>query len=169
MEESNLKKKHESISKPIQEQLRRQAKIHTYRVIYKKQKAIITSALKSAPPPPEYIPNNVCASECNVCYKRWFDNTITMFECQCKNLRLCPMCADENTEPEWHEHNMIDCNVEYEWGGEDVDWDEEIVPTWADSLSKNIFESITLEIGNPIDDGNNYIKQVITSNELNKS
>jgi hypothetical protein len=43
---------------------------------------------------------------------------------------------------------------------------KEIVPTWADSLSKNIIESATLEIGNPVDDGYNYIKQVHTNEEI---
>jgi hypothetical protein len=141
MEENNLKKQHDSISKPTQEQLRRQAKIHEYRVIYKKQKAIIVSALKSAPPPPEYIPGNICCEQCHVCHKQWFENTITIFRCQCKAIRLCPACADENAEPAWMDHNMVDCHVdkdkEWDFGGENVDWDEEIV-TWPDSLSKNI-------------------------------
>ena len=74
----------------------------------------------------------------------------------------------ENFEPDYMEHNMVDCIVEDEWGGENVDWDEEIVPSWADSLSQNIFESVTLEIGNPIDDGYNYIKEVHYNDELKK-
>ena len=150
-----------------QEQLNKQSKINEYRIIYKKQKAIIAPALKSAPQPPSYIPGNICTEECHVCNKRWFENTITIFRCQCKAIRLCPMCADENVEPDYMEHNMVDCNVEDEWGGENVDWDEEIV-TWADSLSKNITKSVTLEIGNPIDDGYDYIKQVHTMKELKK-
>ena len=40
--------------------------------------------------------------------------------------------------------------------------------SWADSLSKNIIKSVTLEIGNPIDDGYDYIKQVHTMKELKK-
>jgi len=33
-------------------------------------------------------------------------------------------------------------------------------PTWVDSLGEQIIDTVTLEIGNPIDDGYNYIKQV---------
>jgi hypothetical protein len=66
-----------------------------------------------------------------------------------------PKISSENHEPDLMEHNIVDCYVEDEWGGENV--------TWADSLSKNIIESVTLEIGNPVDDGYNYIKQVNTN------
>ncbi len=82
MAENNLKKLHDSIS----------------------------IALKSSPPPPNYIPSNICCSECNVCYRQWFENTITMFKCQCKKLRLCPKCASESSEPIVMEHNLVDCN-----------------------------------------------------------
>jgi len=70
----------------------------------------IEIALKKVPSSPNYIPDNVCCSECNVCCKRWFENTITMFRCQCKDLRVCPTCADDMKELESMEHNLIDCN-----------------------------------------------------------
>lgn len=70
----------------------------------------IDIALKSAPPPPVYIPDNVCCTVCHVCYREWFENTITTFLCQCKELRLCPKCANEMKEPEVMEHNLVDCN-----------------------------------------------------------
>lgn len=70
----------------------------------------IDIALNSAPPPPVYIPDNVCSTVCHVCYREWFENTITTFLCQCKELRLCPKCAYEMKEPEVMEHNLVDCN-----------------------------------------------------------
>ena len=70
----------------------------------------IDIALDSAPPPPVYIPDNVCSTVCHVCYREWFENTITTFLCQCKALRLCPKCAYEMKEPEVMEHNLVDCN-----------------------------------------------------------
>lgn len=71
----------------------------------------IEMALQSAPPPPKYIPDNVCGVLCHVCGGEWFENTITMFHCQCKNLRLCPTCANGMKKPEVMEHNLVDCNV----------------------------------------------------------
>ena len=87
----------------------------------------IEIALKSAPPPPKYIPDNVCSLVCHVCYEEWFENTITMFHCQCKNLRLCPNCANGMKEPEVMEHNLVDCNYisesdENEDSDEDTKW-----------------------------------------------
>ena len=41
-------------------------------------------------------------------------------------------------------------------------------PTWVDSLGEQIVDTVTLEIGNPIDDGYNYIKQVHNNDEINK-
>ena len=108
----------------MSQQKNKQAKINEYRIIYKKQKNIIASALKSAPSPPDYIPSNICCEQCHVCHKQWFENTITIFRCQCKEIRLCPMCTDKNTEPDYMEHNMVDCFVEEEWGGENVNWNE---------------------------------------------
>ena len=70
----------------------------------------IDIAIKAEPSPPHYIPNNVCSSECHVCCRRWFENTITMFRCQCRDLRLCPTCAGDMKELESMEHNLIDCN-----------------------------------------------------------
>lgn len=100
-----------------------QEQLNNYRILYKKQKDSISIALKSAPPPPEYIFRNICCEECNVCHKQWFENTITMFRCQCKQLRLCPMCAAAYNKPACMEHNMVDCNIKDEWDGENVDWD----------------------------------------------
>ena len=70
----------------------------------------IAIALKAAPTCPKYIPSNVCASECNVCNRKWFENTIIMFYCKCGQLRLCPECADKMKEPVEIEHNLVDCN-----------------------------------------------------------
>lgn len=81
----------------------------------------ISIALKSAPPPPKYIPDNVCSLVCHVCYDEWFENTITMFHCQCKELRLCPKCANEMKEPEVMEHNLVDCNYTESDSDEDDD------------------------------------------------
>ena len=117
----------------------------------------ISIAVKSAPPPPTYLPDNICVNTCHVCYNEWFEDTIIMFHCQCRKLRLCPTCALSMIEPACMEHNMIDCNYEEE--------EEEECINWVESLGGNIIESLTLEIGNPID-GHNYIKQVITKNEL---
>jgi len=105
-------------------QQNKHAKINEYRIIYKKQKNIIASALKSVPSPPDYISSDICCEQCHVCHKQWFENTITIFRCQCKAIRLCPMCADKNIEPDYMEHNMVDCDVDEEWGGENVNWDE---------------------------------------------
>ena len=41
-------------------------------------------------------------------------------------------------------------------------------PTWVGSLGEQIVDTVTLEIGNPIDDGYNYIKQVHNNDEINK-
>ena len=76
----------------------------------KKLSDSIDIALKSAPTCPKYIPSNICASECNACDRRWFEDTIIMFHCQCKELRVCPECADKMKEPEEMEHNLVDCN-----------------------------------------------------------
>ena len=70
----------------------------------------IDVAVASAPPPPKRIPDNVCCSECDVCCRQWFEDTITMFRCQCGDLRVCPTCADDMKELESMEHNLIDCN-----------------------------------------------------------
>ena len=77
----------------------------------------IDIALKSTPPPPDYIPNNLTTSYCNVCCNQWFENTITMFWCQCRDLHVCPNCAYEMKEPEEMEHNLVDCN----YVGSDID------------------------------------------------
>ena len=56
------------------------------------------------------------------------------------------------------------CEVKYRcWSSSD---DEENIE-WVESLGKNIIKSVTLEIGNPMD-GYNYIKKVITNDELKK-
>lgn len=70
----------------------------------------IHTALQNAPSPPTNIPGNICAENCNVCNNRWFECTITMFRCQCKQFRLCPSCANELVEPSELEHNMVDCS-----------------------------------------------------------
>ena len=128
----------------------------------------IEIALKSAPPP-DYIPDNVCCVLCHACHGEWFENTITTFRCQCKELRLCPTCANGMKEPEVMEHNLVDCNyyVVSESENEDSDNEDNNI-NWVESLGKNIIESVTLEIGNPIEDGHNYIKKVITRDELKK-
>lgn len=59
--------------------------------------------------PPRYIPNNLTTSECNVCCNQWFEGSIIMFWCQCRDLRVCPKCADEMKELESYDHNLIDC------------------------------------------------------------
>ena len=61
-------------------------------------------------PPPAYIPENVCADQCNVCGERWFENTITMVKCQCEQLRICPNCALKLSVPQEMEHNLVNCN-----------------------------------------------------------
>lgn len=38
--------------------------------------------------------------------------------------------------------------------------------SWVNSLGKNIIASVVLEIGDPVDDGHNYINQVIHKEEL---
>tara|TARA_B110000008_G_C16663219_1_gene441681 strand:+ start:164 stop:454 length:291 start_codon:yes stop_codon:yes gene_type:complete len=84
----------------------------------------IEIALKLAPPPPKYIPDNVCVELCHACHNEWFENTITTFCCQCKELRLCPKCANEMKEPEVMEHNLVDCNYISESENEDTIYDE---------------------------------------------
>ena len=66
------------------------------------------------PDPPQSIPENVCTETCNVCERRWFENTVTMVRCECKALRICPSCALEMKRPEEMEHNLVDCNFKAE-------------------------------------------------------
>lgn len=72
----------------------------------------LRTALLNAPSPPTHIPGNICTENCNACDNRWFEGTIVMFRCQCKELRLCPSCANERAEPVALEHNMADCSYE---------------------------------------------------------
>ena len=81
-----------------------------YRIKMDQRFDLIAIAIKAAPPCPKYIPDNICTSNCNVCDRRWFENTIIMFHCQCKELRVCPECADKMKEPVKKEHNLVDCN-----------------------------------------------------------
>ena len=74
----------------------------------------------NAPKPPASIPDNVCASQCNVCGRKWFEGTVTMVHCSCQMLRVCPDCACKMSELEVMEHNMQDCNAKLCEGCEDV-------------------------------------------------
>ena len=59
-------------------------------------------------------------------------------------------------------------NLPFQKIGRLVKKDKEIVPNWVNFLSKKIIESVTLEIGNPIDDGYNYIKEDHYNDDLKR-
>lgn len=86
--------------------LKQKAHENAYRI------AAVFSALSVAPKPPANIPSNVCSTNCNACEKRWYEDTITMFRCQCSTIRVCPLCAKDMLEPRAFEHNLVDCNYD---------------------------------------------------------
>ena len=100
-----------------------------------KMASLITSvvfAKREAPPPPKYIPDNVCSTLCHICSRRWFEGTIAIFYCQCNQYRFCPECAFEHFEAVEMEHNLADCN----YVAPDTDSDTDTASTTIASTGK---------------------------------